>query len=138
MARWSCRKPGVLRDAGVAAAYLHGSRVRGTARPDSDADVAVLLREGVEPLPLLQREDLAARLAPEFDGAEVDLTVLDEAPLELRARVVRQGVVIYGHDEPRRVAFEVDTQSRWFDVEPMHTLQTRRYLERVAAEGLDG
>lgn len=127
-----------LRDAGVATAYLHGSRVCGTARPDSDADVAVLLRVGVEPLALLRREDLAARLAPEFDGADVDLTVLDEAPLELRARVVREGTVVFRDDEPRRVAFEVDTQSRWFDVEPMHALQTRRYLARVAAEGLDG
>lgn len=127
-----------LRAAGVATAYLHGSRVRGTARPDSDTDVAVLLRPGARPLPLLRREDLAARLSPDFGGADVDLTVLDEAPLELRARVIREGVVVFRDDEPRRVAFEVDTQSRWFDVEPWHTLQTQRYLERVAAEGLDG
>ena len=98
-----------LRDAGVAAAYLYGSRARGTARPDSDADVAVLLRPGAARLSLLQREDLAARLAPEFDRADVDLTVLNEAPLELRAGVVREGVVLFRHDEPRRVAFEVDT-----------------------------
>lgn len=127
-----------LRDAGVATAYLHGSRARGTEHPGSDADVAVLLREGAPPLPLLRREDLAARLAPDFDGADVDLTVLDGAPLEVRARVVREGVVVFRGDEPRRVAFEVDTQSRWFDVEPMHTLQTRRFLARVAAGGLDG
>ncbi len=127
-----------LREAGVATVYLHGSRVRGTARPDSDADVAVLLRPGAGVLPLLRREDLAARLAADLDGADVDLTVLDEAPLELRARVIREGVVVFRDDEPRRVAFEVDTQSRWFDVEPWHTLQTQRYLERVAAEGLDG
>ena len=35
-------------EADVAVAYLFGSRARGTARPNSDVDVAVLLDEKVQ------------------------------------------------------------------------------------------
>jgi len=79
----------VLRDAGVVAAYVFGSRATGTHRGTSDLDVAVLLDRG---LGLLERERLVARLADALGVPDVDLVVLDEAPLELRGQVAERGL----------------------------------------------
>lgn len=128
----------VLAEAGVAAAYLFGSRATGRPRPDSDTDVAVLLRPGQPTPTLLEREALAVALAAVLGAGEVDLVVLDGAPLELRARVVRTGRLLAAPDPVARVRFEVDTQSRWFDVEPAHREQTAAFLRRVAQHGLAG
>lgn len=59
----------VLREAGVLAAWVFGSHAAGTARPDSDIDVALLTEE---PMPLLRRERLARELEGPL-GAPVDL-----------------------------------------------------------------
>lgn len=124
--------------AGVSVAYLFGSRARGEARQDSDADVAVLLRDPAATVSVLDEAALAATFADALGVETVDLTLVDQAPLELRARVVREGRLLLGRDEPRRVRFEVDTQSRWFDVSPAHAAQTAAFLRRVAAEGVRG
>ena len=118
---------------GVAVAYLFGSRAEGTARPDSDHDVAVLF---ADPDPTL---DATVRLAADLGavfGTEVDVVDLDRAELELRGRVAERGRLLYSADEPRRVRFEVDTRLRWIEFRPVVEETTRAYLRRVAAEGL--
>jgi predicted nucleotidyltransferase len=118
---------------GVIAAYLFGSRARGEATEGSDLDVAVLVGG---PFGLLERERLADRLAAASGVAEVDVVVLDTAPLELRGRVVREGRLLYSSDEPARVAFHVRTLSEYFDFLPTLEGHTRRYLRQVARRGL--
>lgn len=125
----------IFRNAGVQVAYLFGSRARGGETERSDADVAVLLDGGRG---LLEQQRLADRLARALGVADVDLILLDEAPLELRGRVVQEGRVLYSADEARRVAFEVLTRSFYFDFLPTLEAHTRRYLRQVAQEGLRG
>jgi predicted nucleotidyltransferase len=125
-----------LGEAGVAAVYLIGSRATETHTPASDADVAVLMAHGGRRLTLTERSGLANAFADALGAPDADLVVLDEAPLELRGRVVQEGRLLYRGDEPRRVRFEVDTLSRWLDVEPTVREQDRAYLARVAREGL--
>ena len=126
----------VLADAPVLFAYLFGSHARGTAAPDSDVDVAVLLEDSVPPASYL---DLSLRLAGELEraarvGPLEALVVLNEAPLPLAGRVVREGEVLYSRDEPRRVRYE----SRVFREFTDFDLQARRLDEeflRAHAEG---
>jgi predicted nucleotidyltransferase len=125
----------VLREAGVKVAYLFGSTATGRARQGSDVDIAVLLDGEIG---LLEQEVLADRLARGMKVAEVDLLVLDRAPLELRGRVIQEDHPIYSSDEPRRMEFEVRTRSEYFDFLPTLQEHTRRFLERVAREGLGG
>jgi predicted nucleotidyltransferase len=125
----------VLRRAGVVVAYLFGSRAVGRNRNTSDADVAVLV-DGERGL--LEQEALADRLARAMGVPDVDIIVLDEAPLELRGRIVQEGRVLFSADEARRVAFEVLTRSQYFDFLPTLEAHTRRYLRQVAREGLGG
>ena len=102
----------------VAAVYLFGSTARGTARIDSDVDVAVLFHD---PPP---RTLNGPRLAIEGElertlGAPVDLVVLNDAPVDLRIRVLRDGRLLVDRDPSARIAFEVRTRNEAFDLEPI-------------------
>ncbi len=82
---------------------------------------------------------LAEELALEADlstalGIEVDFRNLAEAPLELRGRVLEDGVRIYSGDAAGRVGLERDTLSRYHDYKAefaeMHEIRLRRIAER--------
>ncbi|MGF1662823.1 MAG: nucleotidyltransferase domain-containing protein [Kineosporiaceae bacterium] len=123
----------VLAAHGVAVAYLFGSRAAGTARPDSDHDVAVLFASAEPRLDATVR--LGADLSAVF-GTAVDVVDLDRAGLELRGTVAESGRLLYSADETRRVRFEVDARMRWIEFRPVLEETTRAYLHRVARHGL--
>lgn len=123
----------VLARAGASFAYLFGSRASGTASSVSDADVALMPGR---PLGLLEREQIAARLAEALHAPDVDLVMLDRASLELRGHVVQRGRPIYSADEPARVAFEVRTRSQYLDFLPTLKACQVSFLARVAERGL--
>lgn len=75
---------------GVTRVVLFGSAAKGTARDDSDVDLAV---EGLPP----ERWVEALLALEELLGAgRVDLVDLDEAGRLLRAKVAQDGVVLHG------------------------------------------
>lgn len=121
----------------VAAAYAYGSRVSGRPRPDSDLDVGYRLtsRAGGAALPLASELQVAAVMS-EAIGLEVDLRSLDEAPLELRGRVLEEGRRIHDGDPVERVAFERNTLARYHDYKSefaaMHELRFKSVARRRA------
>lgn len=125
----------ILADAGVRFAYLFGSRATGDHRPDSDADVAVMPSG---PLDLAAEGRLAADLAVALHVPVVDLVDLRRAPLRLLGRILLDGSVIHGRDEPARIEFEIRARGQYFDFLPIQRAHRDAFLERVAAEGLDG
>ncbi len=114
---------------GVVCAWLFGSVARGSARPDSDVDVAVLLdREPPETL-----EGSAATMAGDVEaaiGRPVDLVVLNRAPVDLIHRVLRDGLLLVERDRNARVRFEVRARNEFFDLKP-HLDRYRRAGERA-------
>jgi predicted nucleotidyltransferase len=91
------------RPEGIAAVYLFGSVARGTARPDSDVDVAVLFQtphRGRTPAcRWIWRASLERAL-----GRQIDLVMLNGAPVDLAHRVLRDGVLLLdpAHRQERR------------------------------------
>jgi predicted nucleotidyltransferase len=111
----------VLRRRGARFAFLHGSRAAGSARPDSDVDVAAWFGRSDHPTSW----ELAAEI-----GGQVDVLVLDGAPLELAGRVALHGTLLFDDDPSARVAWQADTRVVYLDEEPL-----QRELDRVFKEG---
>lgn len=125
-----------LSAAAVAAVWLFGSRARGDAHTDSDADIALLLRADADVPSLHAQGALANAFADLLGVSDTDIVVLDRAPLDLRGRVLTEGHVAWSRDEPRRVRFTVETLSRYFDILPTVREQDRAYLAAIARGGL--
>lgn len=102
----------------VAAAWLFGSHAHGTARPDSDVDVAVLFARAPAPTLLGPGTDLAADLERSL-GRPVDLVVLNRASADLVHRVLTDGVLVCDRDRSVRIAFESRKRAEYFDLIPM-------------------
>lgn len=102
----------------ILCAWLFGSRARGSARPDSDIDLAVLLDDD----PSGELPDSAIALAGELEDAldaPLDLVVVNRAPPDLVHRVMRDGVLLLDRVPGQRIAFEVAARNRWFDLQPV-------------------
>ena len=111
-------------------AYLFGSRARGTARADSDLDVAVLFERDPPRDIFGLHTDLALRLG-EAAGLPVDLVILNRASPDLVHRVLRDGILLLERSRSRRIAFEVRSRNQYFDLLP----HLRRYREGPARDG---
>jgi predicted nucleotidyltransferase len=125
----------LFRGGPVQVAYAYGSRVSGAPRFDSDLDVGYYL-EGDRRANVLSIRDemrLAGKLS-EAVGLTVDLRNLGGAPLELRGRVLEEGVRIYSGDPAARVALERELLARYHDYKDtfrqMHELRLRAVHDR--------
>jgi hypothetical protein len=100
----------------MVAVYLFGSYARGEADHLSDLDIALLLQ------PDLPREAmwrLGLRLDVEVCDLlgieDVDVIVLNTAPLEAQFEVIRTGILLYSNDEGIRTEYEVQMMSAYWD-----------------------
>ena len=80
------------------AVYRFGSQVKGTSRPESDVDLAVLARHSI---PALRRFELAQELAAQLHR-DVDLVELRSASTVMRMQVVSTGEC---HAAPNEAAY---------------------------------
>jgi len=108
----------------VLAAYLYGSRARGTAGATSDVDIAVLLAEA----PAATLKSVARDIETEVERAlrlPVEVVVLNGAPADLVHRILRDGAVVLDRDRAARIRFEVQSRNEYFDLAPIRRLYRR-------------
>jgi len=100
-------------DGKVLAAYLFGSKVRGTDVESSDFDIAVLLSS--TPKNLLDYYLYLLNRLSEILGDSVDLIILNTAPPLLKHQVIKWGKPIYTRSERSRILFEASAQCEYLD-----------------------
>lgn len=113
---------------GLIALYRFGSQATGTARPDSDMDLAVLARD---PIPALRRFELAQELALQFHQ-DVDLVDLRSVSTVMRMQVLSTGLCLDASDERARREFEMYVFSDYARLNE----ERREILTRMAKHGL--
>ena len=132
------RVSGVLGDhPEILAAYLFGSVASGRSRPDSDIDIAVLVKEKkLRPNPLKYRLGLMAELGSVLGRSDIDLVLMNEASPALAQNIITKGRLIFEGSRSARLAFQVRTLNVFLDTEPMRRLYLhylkRRYLQGSA------
>ena len=62
----------------------------------------------------------------------VQVVLLNDAPVDLVHRVLRDGELLLERDRAARIRFEVRARSLYFDLQPMLTEYRRRVLARSA------
>jgi predicted nucleotidyltransferase len=128
---------GLFRTCDAIAAYAYGSRVSGQPRPDSDLDVGYYLRGFREGRSLTLAEEMhLASLLSEATGVDVDLRNLADAPLELRGRVLEEGIRIFSGDDIERVGLERDLLGRYHDYKEVFQRMHEIRLKSIAERGL--
>ena len=100
-------------------AYLFGSHARGKARSDSDVDVAVYIDEALADNGNWgYRAELTTDLMVALGTNDVDVVVLNKAPILLCHRVLRDGVRFLSRDLRATTTRAGQALSRYFDFLP--------------------
>lgn len=120
---------------GIVAAYLFGSHARGQAQSGSDIDVAVLLESGRENEPL-EPLRLGRELEKETGLKNIDVRLLNDAPLSARGRIITEGTLLYSGNDSVRVDFEVRTRGLYFDFLPHLIYLRQAFIQRTSEKGL--
>ncbi|MDZ7261517.1 MAG: nucleotidyltransferase domain-containing protein [candidate division KSB1 bacterium] len=98
----------------VTAAYLFGSRAEGYQRQGSDVDIAILVDSRLDKMRTFSLQlDLGDVLERKLKR-QVDLLVLNHAPLAIAFRAVK-GILILERNPTERALFESRILSRYYD-----------------------
>jgi predicted nucleotidyltransferase len=118
----------IERHEAIAAAWLIGSVARGDARPESDLDVAILLRPGAA-----EDQDDLLRLSIDLErfspSGRVDVVVLGPQGPVFRHRVLREGRLLVDRDAAARHELEERTIVEYLDWKPTHDIAMRSTWE---------
>ena len=116
----------------VCLAVLYGSHARGQAGPLSDVDVVVLLERSFDSEHYFDRRlEIIGRLMQVLNTNEVDVIILNQAPLALQYRVARDGIVLYSRHHDHLIEFVSQTVSRYLDFKPVIERHERAILARA-------
>ncbi|HBT84174.1 MAG: hypothetical protein A2005_12540 [Desulfuromonadales bacterium GWC2_61_20] len=105
--------PELARQESVAFAYLFGGLARGEQRPLSDVDIAVYLHSGVAAAE--SKMELLGLISDILGSDEVDLVILNTAPVSLVGRILRQRQVLVDNEPAVRHLFESRLSREFFD-----------------------
>jgi len=94
-------------------AYLFGGLARGTSSPSSDIDVAVFIDDRSDLT--VKKLDLLSDLIDNLGTDEIDLVLLNTAPLPLKARVIRNNEILVDRKPYLRHTFESLVLREYFD-----------------------
>jgi hypothetical protein len=122
----------LMRQPDVSMAYLFGSQAQGRAHPLSDVDVGVLLADQLTPAEQSRaRLRLVGELMALLRRDDVDLVILNQAPLLLRHRVLRDGRLLFARDDRERIRFAAETYRRYLDCRHMYDVLDEAMFARL-------
>ena len=129
----------LLADTPVMLAYLYGSTAEGRTTPFSDIDVGLLLDasafEKMQPYDCLMLEtDLTQKLEGRLKVFDLDVRVVNSAPLMLQGRMLKDGCLLYSADENYRVGYESLTYKEYLDFLPIAKHFQDIYFEQKLKE----
>lgn len=123
-------KPFFTNEKGVLAAYLFGSFARGTQRPGSDLDIALLMDERSKALDRKTLSDYFLPVLGRLTRQDVHLIFLNEASYLVRREVFRDNLPIHVNDEVKLAHFKMVSLSLYLDFVPYFRRMEQKLKER--------
>ncbi|KAF5044811.1 MAG: nucleotidyltransferase [Methanoculleus sp.] len=116
---------------GVLLGYLYGSFL--CHDEFHDIDIGLLISGEREPYESYRyamgiASDLERCITPRY---EIDLRILNDAPVEFQYEVVRTGHLLAARDESTRIAFEAGVIAQFLDLKYLYDRTDRALLVRV-------
>lgn len=113
-----------LQELHVVLCYLHGSVASGVARPESDADIAVLFETAPKD-PLQATTMILEALHGLFPARSLDIAILNEASPLLKQIVASTGELLYARSPDDALRFELRA---------MHDYEHSKYVVRLGQD----
>lgn len=113
----------------IEGAFLFGSQAEGRARPDSDVDIGLVLREGVQPSTDLKLGLLGAFVRAGLD--HVDLVFLSPDEPVTRFEAVRPNDLVYARPTFDRGTYYSRALREYWDVLPLLRWQREALKRRL-------
>lgn len=110
----------------ISLAYIFGSQLKGKTGPLSDYDFAIFLSRKSS---FQFKYRFKNKLVNILNTKQVDLVILNDAPIELKYNVIAAGKIIFQENSIIRTEFEADTLSRYFDYLPVLRAQKKEVLK---------
>lgn len=116
----------------VVVGYIFGSYSAERARPKSDIDIAVLLRESIDSkdygnIKLSIINDLIELLS--FD--RIDVVILNTSPPLLSHEVIKRGLLLFSKDETKRIQYTANATMHYIDTIHLRKVQDRILHEKI-------
>ncbi len=112
-------------------AILFGSIAKGTSNKLSDVDIAVMLAPDFkDSSPYGYQATLTADLMQELKRNDVDVVILNEAPILLKYEIMRYGDFIHIRDKQARIQFQVDTLNQYEDFKHLYRVHEEAFHKR--------
>lgn len=126
-----------LKDLGISAMVLFGSRAMGTAREGSDYDIGVLLSDSKILQSSEKRMEIYDSLYDILSSkiqslANIDIVFLENAPGELRAHVMKYGKPIFETNPAAFANFRERVMTEYADFAPLREIFHQGILARIA------
>ncbi|MBI5026429.1 MAG: nucleotidyltransferase domain-containing protein [Nitrospirae bacterium] len=103
----------LVKDDNVIFVYIFGGLAEGDAKPLSDIDIAVYLRDTSN---LVEYKlQLFDKLTDALGTSELDLIILNTAPISLTGRILQKKQTLVDKEPPIRHAYESITLREFFD-----------------------
>lgn len=103
----------------IIVAYLFGSAVTGKEGLKKDIDIAVLVNDESAERYTETYSEIYFDLIKLLNREDIDVVIVNDAPLLLRMEVLRNKKIIYERDVEKRVDFEARTIIEYLDWKPM-------------------
>lgn len=115
-------------------ACLFGSRATGKAGPLSDTDLAFLIDRSLfdeKAYPYGYQAYLTAELMKILHSNDVDVIILNEAPILLKFNVIYNGRLVYCRSQKQWLDFYLKTFNEYQDFRPFIDVQNKYLIDRL-------
>lgn len=116
-------------DKDIIFAYLFGSYGRGRILPLSDIDIALYLSDELDNF-YLKKMDLIEIVNKILITDEVDLVILNEAPLYLQFEIIKTGKLLFCHNHLTRIKFQSKIMMFYLDTERLRQIGRAALFKR--------